>query len=48
MATSFIKSFMEAVNPAAAKTAKKTQNPQDPVGSRGQNDLKRLPMLCWM
>ena len=30
MATSFIKSFMEAVNPAAAKAAKKTQNPRDP------------------
>ena len=30
MATSFIKSFMEAVNPAAAKAAKRAQNPQDP------------------
>ena len=30
MATSFIKSFMEAVNLAAAKAAKMTQNPQDP------------------
>ncbi len=30
MATSFIKSFMEAVNPAAAKAAKKAQNPRDP------------------
>ena len=30
MATSFIKSFMEAVNPAAAKAAKRGQNPQDP------------------
>ena len=30
MATSFIKSFMEAVNPAAAKAAKKAQDPQDP------------------
>ena len=30
MATSFIKSFMEAVNPAAARAAKRTQDPQDP------------------
>ena len=30
MATSFIKSFMEAVNLAAAKAAKKAQDPQDP------------------
>ena len=30
MATSFIKSFMEAVNPAAARAAKKSQDPQDP------------------
>ena len=30
MATSFIKSFMEAVNPAAAKAAKRAQDPQDP------------------
>ena len=30
MATSFIKSFMEAVNPAAAKAAKKAQDPRDP------------------
>ena len=30
MATSFIKSFMETVNLAAAKAAKRTQNPQDP------------------
>ena len=31
MATSFIKSFMEAVNPAAANATKRTQNPQDPT-----------------
>ena len=31
MATSFIKSFMEAVNPAAARATKRTQNPQDPM-----------------
>ena len=31
MATSFIKSFMEAVNLATAKAAKRTQNPQDPM-----------------
>ena len=30
MATSFIKSFMKAVNPAAARAAKKSQDPQDP------------------
>ena len=30
MATSFIKSFMEAVNPAAARAAKRSQDPQDP------------------
>ena len=30
MATSFIKSFMEAVNPATARAAKKAQDPQDP------------------
>ena len=30
MATSFIKSFMEAVNPAAVRAAKRTQDPQDP------------------
>ena len=30
MATSFIKSFMEAVNPAAARATKRTQDPQDP------------------
>ena len=30
MATSFIKSFMEAVNPATARAAKKPQDPQDP------------------
>ena len=30
MATSFIKSFMEAVNPAAARAAKRDQDPQDP------------------
>ena len=30
MATSFIKSFMEAVNPATAKAAKRAQDPQDP------------------
>ena len=30
MATSFIKSFMEAVNLAAAKAAKRAQDPQDP------------------
>ena len=29
MATSFIKRFMEAVNPAAAKATKKLQDPQD-------------------
>ena len=28
MATSFLKSFMEAVNPAAGKAAKKTRDPQ--------------------
>ena len=31
MATSFIKSFMETVNPATARAAKRTQNPQDPM-----------------
>ena len=31
MATSFIKSFMEAVNPATAKATKRAQNPQDPT-----------------
>ena len=30
MATSFIKSFMEAVNPAAARATKRSQDPQDP------------------
>ena len=34
MATSFIKSFMEAVNPAAARAAKKSQDPQDPKVKR--------------
>ena len=29
MATSFIKSFMEVVNPAAGKAAKKTRDPQE-------------------
>ena len=30
MATSFIKSFIEAVNPAAARATKRSQDPQDP------------------
>ena len=30
MATSFIKSFIEAVNPTAARAAKRSQDPQDP------------------
>ena len=29
MATSFIKSFMEAVNPATGKAAKRARDPQD-------------------
>ena len=30
MATSFIKSFMEVVNPTASRAAKRSQDPQDP------------------
>ena len=36
MATSFIKSFMEAVNPAAARAAKKAQDSRDPRVERDE------------
>ena len=45
MATSFIKSFMEAVNPAAARAAKKSQDPQDPRVERVRQPQAASNML---